>query len=318
MLSSDRSISQNQSLFHGKKPYRHHGLELASGNRCDHDPKKLARWRLNVPKRKLSITVQDLLKGIENYFHSPMRLPTLFNQTGKLNQDGQPRSNRSEAREAEFFVFVAVIYCTDFATMQVGTPCADGGFIHRSFAHIAKLAGLAELDEFGEKWIPTSRFWDAAARLKKAGAWDVHKIYEEKADGTKRARPAIKAVNPDFLVGLGTISYEKLKALRDYSSRRIKEKKEAYKKKFANRIKIEEDAEQARARLEIKSGIIKTHVKRKERVHRESSEKTIEAYNRARLELQKKLVEKGAAWRDIREALLTKFPSFECWRQPLR
>jgi hypothetical protein len=304
------------NYWHGKQPYKHHGRNLKSGNRCDHNPKVLAKWRLFIPKnlQRTSYAVADILKGIEHYYDSPFILPTLSNQTGKLNKDGKPRSNRSEARETEFLILTAIVYCIDFASMRVGTPKDDGGFIPRSWAFIAKLAGLAEWNAIDEKWIPISRFWDGVDRLVMAGAWESHIQYKIKKDGTRRARPSIKKFNPDFLIGLGSISYEKLKKIRDYSSQRITEKTAEYKHKYAKKIQIETDTQIARVRLEAKTGISKPKPRKRAKPQQEVNTRTIEAYNRAKLDLQSALVKKGEKLSVIRQLITDQFPSYEQWK----
>ena len=304
------------TYWHGKKPYKHHGRNLKTGNRCGHNPQKLAKWMLNIPKNQKSVmyTVKDILKGIERYYETPLILPTLSNQTGKLNKDGKPRQNRSEARETEYLILTAVILCTDFASLRVGTPQENGGFISRSWAHIAKLSGLAEWNAFDEKWIPTSRFWDGVDRLVMAGAWESHKQYKQKEDGTRRARPSIKNINPDFLISLESISYEKLEKLRDYSSKRITEKTAKYKHKYAKKIQLENDSQEARARLEAKTGISKPTPRKRAKPPQEDNTRTIEAYNRAKLELQSAFVKKGETLSDIKKLIADQFPSYEQWK----
>ena len=80
--------------------------------------------------------------------------------------------------------------------------------------------------------LPTQRFWRAIRRLKVAGAIDIHQQYETQEDGAIRARPGIKTVNMHFLVALGRISYEKLKAFRTHCSKALRRDADAHKQQF--------------------------------------------------------------------------------------
>lgn len=204
----------------GRMRYRHPGARLGSGNRCGHDPSAPAWHLFSAPETRspLPYFIQDLLKKVREYYAAPMRLPTLSNLNGKTNHDGQPRRNRSEAREAEILVLEAILSYTEFATLRVGTPLPDGRFIPRSFSELAKVAGLFD----AQKERPSQRFWRAIRRLKLAGAIDVHQQYVTQDDGSIRGRPGIKTINPHFIVALGCCSYDDLKKFRTWCSKRLR------------------------------------------------------------------------------------------------
>ncbi|KGK18199.1 hypothetical protein, partial [Vibrio navarrensis] len=184
--------------------------------------------------------IRKLHEKAVSYYDSPKLLPTLATLNGKTNQDGQPRLNRSEAREAEVLVLCAILNMTEYATLRVGTPLANGDFIPRSCAEIARVAGLVRED--GD---PSQRFWRAFRRLKLAGAFSVHRQYQEMPDGSKRARPAIKNLNFHFLVSLGAVGYEQLKKFRTWCSNKLKQVRIKYREEFPT----QNDAKHARNRL---------------------------------------------------------------------
>lgn len=223
----------------GRSHYAHPGKWLGTGNRCGHRPDAPAWHQFNEPetRKPLPHFIQTLIDKVRNYYAKPSLLPTLANLSGKLNKlSGKPRQNRSEAREAESLVMQAILSRTDFASLRVGTPLPDGRFIHRTMVEIATIAGMVEdaIDKETKQLVnrPTQRFWRAIRRLKIGGAIDIHKQYETLEDGTIRARPGIKTVNMHFIVALGRISYEKLKAFRTHCSKALKRDSDSHKQQF--------------------------------------------------------------------------------------
>lgn len=215
----------------GRSHYQHPGKWLGTGNRCGHRPASPAWHQFNEPetRKPLPHFIQTLIDKVRDYYAKPSLLPTLANLSGKINKlSGKPRQNRSEAREAESLVMQAIISRTDFASLRVGTPLPDGRFIHRTMVEIATIAGMIDK----ATGLPTQRFWRAIRRLKVAGAIDIHQQYETQEDGAIRARPGIKTVNMHFLVALGRISYEKLKAFRTHCSKALKRDTDAHKQQF--------------------------------------------------------------------------------------
>jgi hypothetical protein len=223
----------------GRVHYPHPGQWLGTGNRCGHRPASPAWHQFNEPetRKPLPHFIQTLIDKVRDYYAKPSLLPTLANLSGKINKlSGKPRQNRSEAREAESLVMQAILSRTDFASLRVGTPLPDGRFIHRTMVEIATIAGMVEdaIDKETKQLVkrPTQRFWRAIRRLKVAGAIDIHQQYETKEDGAIRARPGIKTVNQHFLVALGRISYEKLKAFRTHCSKALKRDADSHKQQF--------------------------------------------------------------------------------------
>lgn len=241
------AVPPAHALKWGRSAYRYPGRWLGTGNRCGHRPDKGEFERFTAPTtaRPLPKIMQQLLDGVRTYYNSPAILPTLSNLNGRANADGRPRCNRSEARAAEVLVLQAIITHTEFASLRVGTPRPDGSFLNRSCGELAKIAGLEAPGCDPERPEPSQRFWRAFRRLKNAGAITVHQQYEVRPDGSKRARFAIKALNPDFLLALGKVGYQALKQFRDRCSNQLKKWRRRHREKFP----AEYDAGQARRRL---------------------------------------------------------------------
>lgn len=242
------------SIMWGRTPYPYHGANLGTGNRCGHNPNHPEFHLFSEPDWSTSIphVMRKLIEAVKGYYYAPLStLPSLANLNGRRNKSGDPRKNRSEARAAEVLVMRAVLYYTEFASLRVGTPKADGRFIPRSCVELARIAGLlkdkadpAEPDE------PSPRFWRAFRRLRLAGAFDVYLQYDEKEDGSKRARPAIKRLNLNFLIALGAVSFEQLKKFRTHCSNKIKSTRKAHRDDFPT----DSDASKAREELRRQQG----------------------------------------------------------------
>ena len=237
--AADTNLPKDAAFMWGRAHYPHPGKWLGSGNRCGHKPSSPAWHLFKAPetKKPLPYFIQELIERVRHYYAQPTLLPTLANLSGKVNKlSGKPRQNRSEAREAECLVLEAILSRTDFASLRAGTPLPDGRFIHRTMVEIATIAGMVEdaIDKETKQLVnrPTQRFWRAIRRLKIGGAIDIHKQYETLEDGTIRARPGIKTVNMHFLVALGRISYEKLKAFRTHCSKALKRDADSHKQQF--------------------------------------------------------------------------------------
>ena len=231
--ASAGELDTTSPFMWGRAHYPHPGKWLGTGNRCGHRPGSPAWHQFNEPetRKPLPHFIQTLIDKVRDYYAKPALLPTLANLSGKINKlSGKPRQNRSEAREAESLVMKAILSRTDFASLRVGTPLPDGRFIHRTMVEIATIAGMIDK----ATGLPTQRFWRAIGRLKIGGAIDVHQQYETLEDGTIRARPGIKTVNMHFIVALGRISYEKLKAFRTHCSKALKRDSDAHKQQFPN------------------------------------------------------------------------------------
>lgn len=303
----------------GKKVYPFAGRHLGTGNRCGHDPKKPEfhwfiepSWAPNVPQ-----IMRKLLEAVKGYYFTPLDLlPSLANLNGRKNKCGTPRKNRTEARAVEVLVLRAILYFVDYASLRVGTPKDDGGFIPRSCTEIARMAGLlrAKKDP-NEPDEPSARFWRAFSRLRKSGAFDVHLQYVEKPDGTKRARPAIKRVNENFLIALGAVSAESLKRFRDHCSNQLKAARRAYREQFP----IKSDAEKARKDLRRKqgdSGVV-THAVGAYRNNQKAkdSPESREQHNRESMAYFAELVKKhpDKSRMDIVRLQRSEFPDYDEW-----
>ena len=306
----------------GRSAYQYPGRWLGTGNRCGHNPLKgeFERYQAPSTRRKHPIIIQKLLEGARAYYQAPQLLPTLMNLSGKANQDGNPRCNRSEARAAECLVMEAIIQYTEFASLRVGTPRSDGGFIPRSCAEIARVAGLLAPDSTDEHPEPSTRFWRAFTRLKVAGMFTVTRQYETKPDGSKRARPAIKAVSMQFLVALGRTGYQKLKAFRDRCSNQVKKLRRKHREQFP----AEHDAQQARQKLATKQTSetgIEALMQKQRRGRRDMPDANVERerqreYSRAKLDYMNEIMANnpGARDRDVLELVNLKYPPYDVWR----
>jgi hypothetical protein len=219
----------------GRREYQYPGQHLGSGNRCGHNPDKPDLDRLALPKTKSGFRPkiqQALIDAAKDYFFAPQALPLLSNLSRRVNRDGTPRKNRSEGREAESLVLPAILSMTDFCSLRVGTPMPDGTFKPRSMDEIARACGLvvASRDPGETEPVASRRFYRTIKRLKRAAAITVFEQYEEKPDGTKRARVAIKAVSENFLIALGRVSFAALKEFRDECSRKLRNWRNSFRK----------------------------------------------------------------------------------------
>lgn len=227
-MSAMMAEDSPQTLVWGRSTYPHPGLHLGSGNRCGHDPQRLASDRLALPEvnggHRLQV-ITKLLKRVEAYFADPASIKLLAYLGGKTNRDGTPRQNRSEGREAETLILSAIYAATDFKSLRVGTYTARGEFRNVQFDEIARRCGLTReqkdpQDPSNIELVASSRFWRGVARLKRAGAIEVYEQYEETTDG-KRGRPAIKTVSEKFLRALGGFTKTAMKNIRNKASQKV-------------------------------------------------------------------------------------------------
>lgn len=306
-----------QPLTWGRAPYAHPGKFWGTGNRCGHKPENGEFERYCAPqnKRQLPKLLQALVQGAKDYYKSPSLLPTLANLNGKSNADGNPRCNRSEARAAESLVLSAIIERTEFASLRVGTPLPDGGFKHRSCAELAQIAGLLAPESTPEYPQPSQRFWRAFRRLKVAGAFTVHKQYEQRPDGTKRARPAVKLLNADFLLALGKMGYQAFKTFRDRCSNQLKKARRKYREQFPAAA----DAAEARRRLAMAGSGPKAMQKQRRGSADLPDVRDVyelqRQYNRQSSAYMAEVVRNnpGASYEQIRQLVRIKYPPFQDW-----
>jgi len=212
----------------GTREYGFPGLYLGTGNRCGHDPQKLAvdRLDLHVPSGgKWPKLIQAGITRIQAYFDAAEALPPLAHLSKKHNKDGSPRQNRSEAREAQALVLSVIFTYLDLKSLRVGYYPNTGSFVSISFLDIARRCRMTYQSKDREnegqfKEVPTSRFWRTVRDLKKAGAISVFEQYEEK-DAGKRALTAIKAFSEKFLRLIAGWSPKRVEKARQRASVRV-------------------------------------------------------------------------------------------------
>lgn len=227
------TCSGRPSIMWGRMPYKYSGENLGTGNRCGHDPQNLAVKRLalhqpaggNWPR-----LIQAGIKRIQAYFGDAAALPPLAHLSKKTNQDGSPRQNRSEAREAQALVLSVIFTCLDLKSLRVGHFTKTGAFVNISFLDIARRCEMTchakARDDEGQvisgqyKEVPTSRFWRTVRDLKQAGAIKVFEQYEEK-DAGKRALTAIKSFNKSFLALIAGWSLSRVEKACKRASQRV-------------------------------------------------------------------------------------------------
>lgn len=310
------SISLTSSGVRGRAAYKYPGKWLGTGNRCDHDPAKPNWHKYVVPKTKAQppATQMKLLRGARAYYFTPSSLPTLMNLNGKQNKDGAPRQNRTDGREAEVLVLSAVLSFTEYASLRVGTPLPNGGFIPRSCGEIAKRAGMIEPGRPDDYPYPDGRFWRAWRRLKLAGAFTVHAQYEEVAPNVKRARKAIKCLNEDFLVSLGKVGFAEMTRFRNFCSEQIAEVRSEFNKKnpeagdaleASRRLQLKQEAAGAKVNMPVKKETKEIPDANKENQEREH-------YNRQRLAYQKELIKSGElSLSEVKRKTDSEYPPFD-------
>ena len=133
------------SIMWGRLPYKYSGENLGTGNRCGHDPLKLAVNRLDLHQPaggNWPRLIQAGIKRIQDYFSDAAALPPLAHLSKKTNQDGTPRQNRSEAREGHALVLSVIFTYLDLKSLRVGHFTNTGAFVSISFLDIARRCGL--------------------------------------------------------------------------------------------------------------------------------------------------------------------------------
>lgn len=211
-------------LTWGRTLYPYPGEYLGTGNRCGHDPARLATDRLSLPEVKNGHRVRvidRLIKRAQEYFADPASVPLLTYLDKKKNRDGSYRQNRSEGREAQSLVMSAIFAAIDLKSLRVGNYTQRGDFYNLSFFEIASRCSMLVPSKDPENPLMIcSRFWRAVKWLKRAKVIEVYEQYEETPDG-KRGRPAIKTVSEKFIRALGGFTKAALKNARDKSSRKV-------------------------------------------------------------------------------------------------
>ncbi|ANF89329.1 plasmid replication protein repA (plasmid) [Pseudomonas antarctica] len=307
------------AIMWGRTPYPYPGQNLGTGNRCGHNPDSPEFHLFSEPKwfADMPSPIRKLMDAAQAYYDAPLEtLPSLANLNGRRNKTGVPRKNRSEARVAEILITHAVFSCTEFSSLRVGTPKGDGGFIPRSCVELARIAGLLKKKKSDEEEDePSPRFWRGFRRLRIAGAFDVHLQYEQMADGSKRGRPAIKRVNPNFLIALGAISYQALERFRTHCSNQVKKLRREYRARFP----VASDANTARKQLRREQGDsgVRTFTMghRKQQEHFKKTARDV--YQQEILSFQAELAKRHPELtpRDIGLRAMKEFPVFNEWER---
>lgn len=283
----------------GRSDYPYPGKNLGTGNRCHHDPENPDWDGFDIPDTKKNTpgTQNKLMKGAQDYYYFPEKLPTLRNLSGSQNKDGTPRSNRSDGRHPETLVLAAILSFTEYASLRVGTPLPNGGFKHRSCGEIAKRAGMIEPGRDESYPYPNKRFWRAWSRLKLAGAFYVHEQYEEVEPGKKRARNAIKNLNLDFLISLGRVGYAEMARFRNWCSGRIQEVRDIYNQKNTEAADAVEAAWGVQLKVEGVDAkpLSSPYSPTKNIEYADKGRQEREHYNRQRLAYQKELLKASPA-----------------------
>ncbi|WP_122423325.1 hypothetical protein, partial [Pseudomonas viridiflava] len=219
------AIAEHPPIMWGKTPYPYAGEFWGTGNRCGHDPQRLADERLSLPvthNGHWPQAITRLMKKVQAYFAEPESLPLLAYMSGKRNRDGSFRQNRSEARETHALITTAILARLDLKSLRVGTYKPNGEFVPTSFDELAALCGLTKpsKDPADPRPVASSRFWRGVAQIKRAGALEVFEQYDETPDGL-RGRPAIKTVSEKFLRVLGGLTKNAMGKARQAASRRV-------------------------------------------------------------------------------------------------
>ena len=232
-----------------------------TGNRCGHNPTQPDWGRFIIKGLPRPKQVESLQRGFVDYYTRPWILPTLATLSGREKLNGDPWQNRSEGREADVLVANAILGFTEYASLRVGTPKRDGGFINRSCRSIAAHCGLSATRTASEiaadiPAAPSNRFWRAFRRLRAAGMFTVHRLYEvvgHDAHGTavKRGRPAIKCLDVDFLLCLGRLDGKRLAKFRTRCSETLTSQRAEY----AKDIHASADATEARHKTKFKVNV---------------------------------------------------------------
>lgn len=206
------------------------------GNRCGHDRlnPSFTKWQQPTTKKKYPALVELIFSRVEHYYRDPKAMPVLAYLDTSRKSKGGWRQNRSEKREAQVLMLKAVYSRTSWSCLRVGTPCDNGEFKALQHIDIAKIMSSLSSDSIGgfvtKDGRPNKRYWSAWHSLRKAGAWESHRVFEIKEDGAKRAKPSIKKISEDFIVAMTGITYGMLKDLRSWASKKVKAVRQAWSK----------------------------------------------------------------------------------------
>jgi hypothetical protein len=226
------------------------GMQAALGNRCGHDP-ETPRFFIPNPKHALRPDIiQFAIANLKMFYVKPKK----WLQSLRLFRKST-RQERSEGRERDADVLGVLLHYTELASLRVGVPKSDGGFIHLTMKFIArKLGWRSDKDDeedakrVGEGMAPKNRgvkrVWRAIEAFKRAGYITVHPRCE-KAEGSQEdysGLPAVRCIQPKLFFELG-IGAQKLRAKRDQAAKRLS-------KKIQNQVqKIQDTINQGKASI---------------------------------------------------------------------
>ena len=222
-------IGQVAPTMWGRRPYAYPGANLGTGNRCGHNPEQFATDRLALPKVKgghLPSVLKKAIKRSAEFFTDPDVMSRLGYHKNKLNKDGSYRQVRSENREAVVLVLHAVLSAIDLASLRVGYYKPDGTFRNYTCDELAARVGLTCLERHPEdpanpRQVANSRWWRALGWLKAAAGLKLFEQYEEKEDGSKRGRAAIKTMDERFLMLLSQYPVKTMAKARKAAYERV-------------------------------------------------------------------------------------------------
>ncbi|MAD98870.1 MAG: hypothetical protein CMB99_16210 [Flavobacteriaceae bacterium] len=285
----------------------------------------------NPAKPSLDITIkgnrrppwiQAMLRGIQDYYNDPFKFPMLANLSGKQNLDGSPRQNRSDGRESEVRVAMAIVSFLDAGSFMVGTPLDNGGFKHRDCIEIARVAGMLKdpTEEEIENRIsprPTQTFWRAWHRLEKAGMFESHKRYFKefgirngKLEVQHRARPSIKKVSRHFLVLITKgLDYKRLEKFSKKAYDATKDRREYWAKKHGS-PQDKEIAEQA-IRHNMATKGLKTHSRKGVEKPLTTKEELTQEFHQTLVKAQADLVRQGKDKKAILNIIADRYGNLE-------
>ncbi|MCP4410027.1 MAG: replication protein RepA [Gammaproteobacteria bacterium] len=180
---------------------------FTDGNRCGNDPNVLRPFTPPKDHRPRPPIIRNFIQRIEDFYANPNVFETLAFRPGFLRQMNSCR------REACIKVLGVLAHYFDLATMKVGIPQQDGGFVGIDMVMIALRAE-----------INLRRAERAMHDLVKAGLVKVHKICESLGKGEFRSRAAIRTLSRSVFktVGLGkALIREHKKALERKRKREV-------------------------------------------------------------------------------------------------
>ncbi|MGL4507681.1 MAG: hypothetical protein ACRCUF_18325 [Aeromonas sobria] len=294
-------------------------VNTSTGNRCDHDPKN-PRLELDFEpgrKGKLPAVIQQCLDNLREYYfdRSILRPLAELDASDKKVTAGK-RSNRSEAREAEVLVISAILHCTDLTSLLVGVPLPNGKFVHRSTYELAKMAGL--LDPITDE--PHRRFKRCLSRIRRSGMMETTQARRQDKDGNVRAVVGVKRIDADFITMLMGGTAKDADRLEKARASHYKATKSRRGKGSAPTTKEQRDALAERMMAKAKAAEEhKAATKAAKQLNEEAPaidmfcpDAKAKAYQKARLEHQNGLLERGADFQQIHQAMKA-FPTIETW-----